>query len=60
MKSETMWVLDIYSKIKGFEDVKTYTEIYERVKMLGPKTIFGHRIYLADNEWKLLADSVVE
>ena len=56
-KSETMWVLDIYSKIKGFEDVKTYTEIYERVKMLGPKTIFGHCIYLADNEWKLLADS---
>ena len=56
-ESETVWVLDIYAKIKGFEDVKTYTEIYERVKMLGPKTIFGHCIYLADNEWKLLADS---
>ena len=56
-KSETKWVLDIYAKIKGFEDVKTYTEIYERVKMLGPKTIFGHCIYLAESEWKLLADS---
>ena len=56
-KNETKWVLDIYAKIKGFEDVKTYTEIYERVKMLGPKTIFGHCIYLAESEWKLLADS---
>ena len=56
-KSETKWVLDIYAKIKGFEGVKTYTEIYERVKMLGPKTIFGHCIYLAESEWKLLADS---
>ena len=25
--------------------------------MLGPKTIFGHCIYLAESEWKLLADS---
>ena len=56
-KKEIDWVLDIYSKIEGFQAVKTYTEIYERVKMLGPKTIFGHCIYLDEYEWKLLADS---
>jgi guanine deaminase len=56
-KNEIKWVLDIYSEIEGFEGVKTYTEIYERVKMLGPKTIFGHCIYLDESEWKLLADS---
>ncbi len=56
-KKEIDWVLDIYSEIEGFQAVKTYTEIYERVKMLGPKTIFGHCIYLDESEWKLLADS---
>ena len=56
-KNEIKWVLDIYAKIKGFEDIETYTEIYDRVSMLGPKTIFGHCIYLDDSEWKLLADS---
>ena len=56
-KKEIKWALEIYAKIKGFEGVKTYTEIYERVKMLGPKTIFGHCIYLDESEWKLLADS---
>lgn len=56
-KKEIEWVLEIYAKIKGFEGVMTYTEIYERVKMLGPKTIFGHCIYLDESEWKLLADS---
>ena len=56
-KNEIKWVLETYAKIRGFEDAKTYTEIYKRVKMLGPKTIFGHCIYLDESEWKLLANS---
>jgi guanine deaminase len=53
-KDEINFVLSIYKKIKGFEKVKTYTEIYQRSKVLGPKTIMGHGIYLNDNELKIL------
>lgn len=54
-KDEIEFVLSIFKKIKGFEKVKTYTEIYQRSKVLGPKTIMGHGIYLNDNELKILA-----
>lgn len=56
-QAEIDWVLGIYGKLPGFEDVKTYTEIYDRVGMLGEKTVFGHCLHLAPEEWSLLADS---
>ena len=54
-KNEIDFVLSIYKKIKGFEKVETYTEIYQKSKVLGPKTIMGHGIYLSNDELKLLA-----
>ena len=56
-KNEIEWVIDIYKKLHGFEDIQSYTEIYQRVNMLGPKTIFGHCIYLNDREWELLSNT---
>ncbi|MEO0509750.1 MAG: amidohydrolase family protein [Verrucomicrobiota bacterium] len=58
---EIEWVLGIYREIEGFEDVQTYTEIYDRCGMLGPKTVFGHSIHLLPQEWERLAetDSVI-
>lgn len=56
-KAEIEWVLDIYRNLPGFEDVATYTEIYHRCGLLGPKTVLGHAIYLEPSEWKQLADS---
>lgn len=56
-QAEIEWVLGIYREIEGFEDVATYTEIYERCGMLGPKTVFGHCIHLTPAEWKMLAES---
>lgn len=50
-------VLDIYHSIKGFEKVKTYTDIYKKVGMLSSKTIMGHGIYLSKRELGLLAKS---
>jgi guanine deaminase len=55
--AEIDWVLGIYRKIPGFEDVCNYTEIYDRVGMLGDQTVFGHCLHLTPEEWKLLADS---
>jgi guanine deaminase len=55
--AEIDWVLGIYRKIPGFEDVRTYTEVYHRVGMLGDQTVFGHCLHLRPEEWKLLADS---
>lgn len=52
---EINYVLGIYKKIKGFEKVKTYTEIYHKSEILSDKTIMGHGIYLSDDEMKLLA-----
>ncbi len=53
-KQEIEAVMDIYSKIPGFEKVKTYTEVYELSGILGPKTIMGHGIHLNSKELKLL------
>lgn len=55
--AEIEWVLGIYRGLEGFEDVGSYTEIYERVGMLGPQTVFGHCLYLSSDEWDLLAAS---
>jgi guanine deaminase len=54
-KDEIDFVLSLYKKMPGFENVKSYTEIYQRSKILGPKTIMGHGIYLNENELKILA-----
>ncbi|EQC44883.1 amidohydrolase family protein [Bacteriovorax sp. Seq25_V] len=56
-ENEIDFVLSIYRSIKGFEDVKTYTEIYDRCNILGPKTIMGHGIYLSNQELKRLAET---
>ena len=56
-QNEIKWALDIYRKFSGFEDIQSYTDIYQRVNMLGPKTILGHCIHLKDSEWELLAKS---
>ena len=55
--AEIDWVLGIYQKLPGFEDVRNYTEIYDRVGMLGERSVFGHCLHLTSEEWKLLADS---
>jgi guanine deaminase len=54
-KEEIDYVLALFHKLPGFEKVKTYTEIYERCAILGPKTIMGHGIYLSDSELKMLS-----
>lgn len=56
-QNEIDFVLSIYKDIKGFEDVKTYTEIYDRCNLLGKKTIMGHGIYLSLKELKRLGET---
>jgi guanine deaminase len=54
-KEEIDYVLSIFRSFPGFEDVKSYTEIYHRCNLLTEQTIMGHAIHLDDQEWKLLA-----
>lgn len=54
-KAEIAWVLGIYSDFEGFEDAETYTEIYHRCGVLGPRTVMGHAIHLETSELELLA-----
>lgn len=54
-KGEIEAVKEIYAGVKGFEKANTYTEIYHKAGMLGPRTIMGHGIHLAPSELKLLA-----
>ena len=56
-KEEIEFVLEIYSKLSGFEKVKTYTEVYEKCGLLGPKSIFGHGIYLSNDELQMIKKS---
>ncbi|MDQ8205458.1 amidohydrolase family protein [Pelagicoccus sp. SDUM812003] len=55
--AEIDWVLGIYEEFEGFQDVGSYTEIYQRCDMLGPKTVMGHAIHLSEDELELLAQS---
>jgi guanine deaminase len=51
---EIDFVLSLYRKIPGFERVKSYTEIYKKTGMLGPRSLMGHGIHLSKNELKVL------
>lgn len=53
--AEIEWVLSIYREFDGFGDAETYTEIYNRCGVLGPKTVMGHAIHLEPSELELLA-----
>lgn len=55
--NEIDFVLSIYKDVKGFEKIKTYTEIYDKCNLLGPKTIMGHGIYLSPKELKRLGET---
>jgi len=55
--NEIEFVKSIYKDIKGFEQVKSYTEIYKKVGMLSSKTIMGHGIHLDPEELEMLAKS---
>ncbi len=48
--AEIEWVLGIYSEFSDFDDVETYTEIYDRCGLLGPKTVMGHAIHMEESE----------
>lgn len=51
---EIEYVLSIYKKLPGFEDVTSYTEIYERTGMLGKRSLMGHGIHLSSKELQIL------
>lgn len=53
--NEIDFVKSIYKNYKGFEKINTYTDIYKKVGMLGPKTIMGHGIYLSKDELDTIA-----
>jgi guanine deaminase len=55
--NEIDFVKSIYKDIKGFEKVKSYTEIYKKCGMLSSKTIMGHGIHLDKSELEMLAKS---
>jgi guanine deaminase len=42
---------------KLFPSAKSYTDVYDRFGLLGPRSIFGHCLHLADEELQRLSDS---
>lgn len=54
---EIDFVLSLYKKIPGFEDVKSYTDIYKKTGMLGKRSLMGHGIHLNEHELKVLNKS---
>jgi len=54
-QNEIDFVTGMYKDKKGFEKIKSYTEIYKKVGMLGPKSIMGHGIHLQKDELDMLS-----
>jgi guanine deaminase len=52
---EIKFVLELYRGMKGFKKVKSYTEIYYKVGMLGKRSLMGHAIHLSRSELALLS-----
>ena len=55
--NEIEYTLNLYRDISGFEDISSYTEIYARCNMLGPKTVMGHSIHFEQSEWDMISES---
>lgn len=56
-EEEISTVMNIYRDIPGFEKVGSYTEIYQKCGVLGPKTIMGHGIHLSAKELQILSQT---
>ncbi|MFT6631042.1 MAG: guanine deaminase [Bacteriovoracaceae bacterium] len=54
-KNEIDFVTNMYKEKKGFEKIKSYTEIYKKVGMLGKRSIMGHGIHLQKDELEMLS-----
>ena len=48
---------EIATTLKLFPDAASYTDIYRRHGLLGPRSLFGHCLHLDDSEVALLAES---
>jgi guanine deaminase len=48
---------EIATTLRLFPDAASYTDIYRRHGLLGPRSLFGHCIHLDDGEVALLAES---
>ncbi|MDE2059837.1 MAG: guanine deaminase [candidate division NC10 bacterium] len=49
--TELQWVREL------FPETRSYTDVYFRAGLLGPKTILAHAIYVSPEERRLLADT---
>ncbi len=56
-KNEIDFVTTMYKDFPKFSKVETYTDIYKKVGMLGPRTIMGHGIHLQQSELESLSKS---
>ncbi|NDF14240.1 guanine deaminase [bacterium] len=52
--AEVDYTLSLYRKIPGFERVRTYTGIYRKAAMLGPRSLMAHGIHLSPAEMEIL------
>lgn len=50
--SETQQEVDWVKAL--FPDARHYLDVYDRAGLVGPRSMFGHGIYLEDAEWALL------
>lgn len=48
-RAETRWVKEL------FPEAESYTDVYDRAGLLGPRSILAHAIEMTDAEWRCLA-----
>ncbi len=56
-EKEIDFVLSCFREFSNFENIKSYTEIYNNCGILSPRTIMGHCIHLKDKEFEMLAET---
>ncbi|MFQ6090448.1 MAG: guanine deaminase [Candidatus Bipolaricaulia bacterium] len=50
-EAELRWVRELFPRYKS------YTEVYHRLGILGPRTVVGHAVHLGEDEYRLLAET---
>jgi guanine deaminase len=53
-EEEIEWVMSLFQGQKGFKNLQSYSDIYDRCSLLGPRSLLAHGIHLTADDYRRL------